>query len=365
MKDKAKKFWNFKEAEGGNPAELILYGEISEASWWGDEVTPKMFNEDLKALGDVDNIVVRINSGGGDIFAAAAIYTRLKEHKANITVKIDGWAASAATTIAMAGDKVEIANNAIFMIHDPLFGLFGYYNAKDMAKMQEELEIIKKGIVAAYQLRTGKTEEEISELMSAETWYTAQEAIDNGFADSLMFEVSANAVINSGAVNVNGVKIAASNYKIPNEILNLCQNHANGKDFNIKTKNNEEQKGDKPMEEIKTVEELKEAYPELVKQIEEAAKEEERNRIKEIEEIAEPGAEDVVNAAKFETFEKAGDVAIKILNAKKQAGKNYLQNREKDVQNSGMNGVEPTPAPTGPKEDEYQTAIEKAYPKTK
>ena len=102
------KFWDFIAAAADKPAELILYGEISSYSWWGDEITPQQFSEDLRAIGDVTEIVVRINSGGGDVFAANAIYTRLKDHKATITVKIDGWAASAATIIAMAGDTIQI-----------------------------------------------------------------------------------------------------------------------------------------------------------------------------------------------------------------------------------------------------------------
>ena len=101
-KPKNKHFWNFQPASGENPPELILYGDIASETWWGDEVTPRQFTEELDALGAVPEIVVRINSGGGDVFAANAIYTRLKDNTAKITVKIDGWAASAATIIAMA-----------------------------------------------------------------------------------------------------------------------------------------------------------------------------------------------------------------------------------------------------------------------
>ena len=98
-KPKNKHFWNFQPASGDNPPELILYGDIASETWWGDEVTPRQFTEELDALGAVPEIVVRINSGGGDVFAANAIYTRLKDNTAKITVKIDGWAASAATIL--------------------------------------------------------------------------------------------------------------------------------------------------------------------------------------------------------------------------------------------------------------------------
>lgn len=357
------KFWNFKEAKNETPAELVLYGDISSESWWGDEVTPQTFNEELKALGNIEELTVRINSGGGDVFAASAIYTRLREHKAKITVKIDGWAASAATMIAMAGDEIEIADNGVFMIHDPLFGLFGYYNATAMAKMQSELAVVKNSIVAAYKLKTGKEEEEINQLMSAETWYTAKEAVEAGFADKLMFETSTEAVVNSGTVSINGIKMNNGQYKPPTKILDLYQNHA-GKGFNIKTKNEQEPKKEeeKEMEEIKTVEELKEAYPDLVKEIEEAAKAEERERIQEIEELEEPGTEEITDNAKYKTFENAGAVAIKILNAKKQQGANYLTGRKTDVENSGVGDISPAATGTTNKENEFLSAIDKAYP---
>lgn len=122
------KFWNFVAQTEEDPPELILYGAISSSqSWYEDRITPMSFNEELKALGDVDEIVVRINSGGGDVFAANAIYTRLKDCKAKITVKIDGWAASAATIIAMAGDVIQIPSNGVFMIHDPKLLAWDYY----------------------------------------------------------------------------------------------------------------------------------------------------------------------------------------------------------------------------------------------
>lgn len=98
-------------------------------------MTPRQFTEELDALGAVPEIVVRINSGGGDVFAANAIYTRLKDNAAKITVKIDGWAASAATIVAMAGDVIEIPGNGVFMVHDPSLGLLGYFNEADLAKM--------------------------------------------------------------------------------------------------------------------------------------------------------------------------------------------------------------------------------------
>ena len=137
------KFWNFIPATATKPPELLLYGAISSnQNWWEDRVTPGQFNKELDALGEVPEIVVRINSPGGDVFAANAIYSRLKDHTATITVKIDGWAASAATIIAMAGDTVKIARNGVFMVHDPAMTVWDTFRAEDFEKMAEELKII-------------------------------------------------------------------------------------------------------------------------------------------------------------------------------------------------------------------------------
>ena len=154
---KNKHFWSFRAAAEENAApELILYGDIASETWWGDEVTPRQFSDELTALGPVPEIIVRINSGGGDVFAANAIYTRLKDHAAKITVKIDGWAASAATIIAMAGDVIEIPGNGVFMVHKAKMGLCGYYGDSDLSKMMEEITVINNSIVNGYALKTGK-----------------------------------------------------------------------------------------------------------------------------------------------------------------------------------------------------------------
>lgn len=157
---KSKKFWDFVSAGENQPAELILYGDIASESWWGDEITPRQFSDELQALGSVSEIVVRINSGGGDVFAAFAIYSRLKDHPAHITVKVDGWAGSAATIIAMAGDTVKIPAAANFMVHNPSMGVLGYYQAQDFRSFADECDTIKDSIVNAYALKTGKDKSE-------------------------------------------------------------------------------------------------------------------------------------------------------------------------------------------------------------
>ena len=333
-------------------AEVTIYGNISDkVDWESGEINPEFFSNDLAYLEeeDINTLIIRINSAGGDVFAATAIYSRLKEFKAKKIVKIDGWAASAATIIAMAGDEIEIAPNGSLMIHDPLFGLEGYFNAKDLTKYIEQLETIKKSIINAYKTKTGKTEEELAQLMEAETWYTGQEAVDAGFCDRLMFEEADVAASANGDIKVNGILMVSDFKNLPTTVLNRSQNHAAGNDFNINTKNRKEVRAmdenkettttETETKEIKTVEELKEAYPELVKEIEEEAK----------------------NKTKI----TAGEVAIKILNAQKAKGQNFIQEREKDVKNSGMGDVEGSQGQRTEDKNEFLDAINKAYPKTK
>jgi len=177
-----KKFWSMKALDN-KTGEVLLYGEISDVSWWGDEVTPKQFKEDLDALGDVETIKVFINSPGGDVFAGQAIYSMLKRHKAQVHVYIDGLAASIASLIAMAGDKVVMPANAMMMIHNPW--TFAVGNANDFRKLADDLYKIRDSMITAYGSRSALTTEEIKGLLDAETWLTAQECVEYGFADEV------------------------------------------------------------------------------------------------------------------------------------------------------------------------------------
>ena len=263
--------YDFRAAADENAApELILYGDIASETWWGDEVTPLQFTEELNALGNVPEIVVRINSGGGDVFAANAIYTRLKDSTATITVKIDGWAASAATIIAAAGDKVLIARNGVMMYHDPAMNLRGYFKADELEKQIAALAVIKNSIVNALAIKTGKTEEEVSEIMKAETWYTGAEAVENGFADELTDEGAGATYENRGGVLfVNSVSMGAKFDKAPEFVRNRVKRVADIKSpaqaqdnqpAGQPGKQQEVQDMD-PKDSIKTVDDLRKAIP--------------------------------------------------------------------------------------------------------
>jgi len=179
---KNKKFWNFKALDG-KTGELTLYGEISDVSWWDDEVTPKQFKEDMDALGEIDTLNVYINSPGGDVFAGQTIYSMLKRHKAQVNVYVDGLAASIASLIAMAGDKVIMPENAMMMIHSPW--TFAVGNAQDFRKLADDMDKIRDSMITAYESRSALTTEEITKIMDAETWLSAEDCLEYGFADEI------------------------------------------------------------------------------------------------------------------------------------------------------------------------------------
>jgi ATP-dependent Clp protease protease subunit len=164
-----KKFWNWVRNEDTGARTLVLNGQISDETWYGDEVTPGLFREELNA-GEGD-ITVWINSPGGDVFAAAQIYNMLKEYSGKVEVRIDGMAASAASVVAMAGDKVSMSPVAMMMIHNPMTVAMGDHKAFQQA--MDMLEEVKESIINAYELRTGLSRARISHLMDSETWMNA------------------------------------------------------------------------------------------------------------------------------------------------------------------------------------------------
>lgn len=176
------KFWNFFRNDAGERV-LRLEGPIDSDNLWGDEITPKAFRAELEA--DEGDITVWINSPGGSVFAAAEIYTMLCDYKGKVTVKIDAIAASAASVVAMAGERVLMSPVSMLMIHDPMTMAVG--NAHDMEKVITTLNEIKESIINAYVKKTGLSRNKVSKLMSDETWLNAKKAVELGFADEILF----------------------------------------------------------------------------------------------------------------------------------------------------------------------------------
>lgn len=167
---------------------LFLNGTIAEESWFDDDVTPQLFKDELnKGNG---NITVWINSPGGDCVAAAQIYNMLIDYKGDVTVKIDGIAASAASVIAMAGTKVLMSPVSMLMIHNPMTVAFG--NKGEMEKAISMLDEVKESIINAYEIKTGLSRAKLSHLMDSETWMDANKAVELGFADDILKRSEAN-----------------------------------------------------------------------------------------------------------------------------------------------------------------------------
>jgi len=177
-----KKFWNWVKDEKSDTRTLYLDGVIAEESWFDDDVTPHAFKADLNA-GEGD-IVIWLNSPGGDCIAASQIYTMLMDYKGKVTIKIDGIAASAASVIAMAGTTVFMAPTALMMVHNPLTVAIG--DSEEMQKAISMLSEVKESIINAYEIKTGLSRTKLSHLMDAETWLNANKAIELGFADDIL-----------------------------------------------------------------------------------------------------------------------------------------------------------------------------------
>lgn len=161
---------------------LELNGTIAEESWFDDDITPAMFKDEL--FSGSGPITIWINSPGGDCIAAIQIYSMLMDYKGDVTVKIDGIAASAASVIAMAGTKVLMAPTALMMIHNPATAAFGDH--EDMQKAIEMLSEVKESIINAYEIKTGLSRAKLSHLMDAETWMNAHKAMELGFSDGVL-----------------------------------------------------------------------------------------------------------------------------------------------------------------------------------
>ena len=178
------KCWNWVRNEDTGQRSLYLEGVIAQESWFGDEITPAAFKSELNAGNQP--ITVHINSVGGDCVAASQIYTMLMDYPADVTVQIDGLAASAASVVAMAGTKVCMSPTALMMVHNPWTNASG--DAKDMQKAIALLDEVKESIINAYEIKTGMDRQNLSNLMDAETWMNAYRAKELGFCDEVLFD---------------------------------------------------------------------------------------------------------------------------------------------------------------------------------
>ena len=200
-----RRFWNWDT----ETRTLHLNGVIAEEGWFEDEVTPALFRADLEA--GEGPITVIINSPGGDCVAAAQIYNMLTEYSGEVTVKIDGIAASAASVIAMAGKTVLMSPVSMMMIHNPATIAVGDHN--DMEKAAEMLDAVKESIINAYERKTGLSREDLSRMMEVETWMDAGKAVELGFADGITNQTPIQMKSQRGAQDSGGASPINAYYR--------------------------------------------------------------------------------------------------------------------------------------------------------
>lgn len=306
--------------EKDDTATIEIFDQIASKKsydWWNDkegsEVTPSDFQEKLNGV-TAKNIVIRMNSGGGEVTAANVIAVAIQEARnagKHIVCKIIGMCASAAVQIATSCDEVVIHDSALMMIHNPKCFLFGYHENKDLKSAENMLTAVKNGILNHYEKKTSLSRDEISALMDAETYMDGREAVDKGFADSLMFEEEEEQEV------VDRIQSVVNCYDfrgVPEKYKGVAVNNIN----------NTSTKGEQEME-IKNVADLTTNFPELVNQVKaeaiaeakDAAIEEgvqkERERIKAIDEMAGKVSDELLHKAKYETYDTAEKVAMEAI----------------------------------------------------
>lgn len=199
---------NCKSEDAG---EVYIYGTITEEKWFDEDVTPSWFKDQVAKLSKLKNINLFINSPGGGVFAGLTIYNIINRLSATVTAYIDGLAASIASVIPMAADKIIMPKNAMMMIHNPIGIAIG--EEKEIRQYADILARAKTSIMSTYMEKTGKTEKEISALMDAQTWMTGKEAVTNKFADTLDDAKDIKACFEGDKISINGLLINPNDYK--------------------------------------------------------------------------------------------------------------------------------------------------------
>lgn len=352
MSKKNEKFWRMelKSIQGDSGivktvGEILLYGILSESTWWGDEVTPKAFSDELKALGNIDELIVRINSRGGDVFAGTTIHSLLRGHKAKVTVHVDGLAASAASVVAMAGDVVVMPGNALMMIHNPWTCTAG--DADDLRKDADTLDVIRESMIAAYQAKTGLGRQKIIALLEAETWMTAEDAVSLGFADVAEEPLAVAASLRGNILAIGGEEFDLSDFK--NAPMRLATQ--NKEEIHLDGKTTET--NGSAASELKTstasfdIERFRSENPDGYAIVLAEGVRQERERQKEIDALATPGLDEIIRKAKYETGETPEQVAVAIVKEQKALGANAFAARVADAQASGVQNIVVNITPDG------------------
>lgn len=350
--------YNFVELED-NSVEITMYGNVVQdrpTDFWTGEPIPGLFivlNEflqDLEKIKEKEKIIVRINSGGGELYAAISIYNRLKELKNVITI-VDGLAASAASVILQAGKVRKVYAGSQVMIHGASLFLYGSYNIQGLEEKKKSLEAANHAALQSYLERTGLEIEQIKEDMKITSWMTGKEVIEKGYADELIAGKKMELMVDQTTLYVNQIPMCTQMFlEMPKNLKKI--------------------EGEEKMD----LKELKEKYPNLVQQIREDGKEQvqnqieqalqkERERLKAIEEIESiVGDKELVKAAKYgENKMTAQDLAFAAMKKQAKLGEDFFRSMVEDTKKSGVNQVIVTSSEEeyiNSEEDEIKAAAE-------
>lgn len=357
--------------EENNSASIDMYGEVVERRpvdfWTGEPVQGNFialdeFLSDLDRLKTKNNITVHINSVGGDLYSGVAIYNRLKNLPGNISTINDGLAASAGSVIFMAGSSRKMNAGSNLMLHQAMGFLYGYYNNNDLKDVAKQLTAANKAGINIYAEATGLDPEAIKAQVDRETWLTGREAVEAGYATELIesdMPISMSLTADRSKMIVNGVSLSTrgmSNIPAGIPVLPADSIVSPAASAPMDDKKSEERNTDM---ELKNIEELRAAFPDLVAQAEAAARAEgrtagiaeERSRIEGIEAIENAIADKaLITGAKYgENPLTAEQLAFKAMQAQAAIGASVLQSMTQDSRESGAEGVSAVPN-CGPEE---------------
>lgn len=358
----AAKFWNI-ASTGDDSGEILLYGDVMSrqpVDWWTGEpepglyITPEGFLEDLAAVQGKSNITIKINSCGGDLYTGIAIHNAIKGLSGTKTVIVEGIAASAASVIMCAGDEVQVYPGSMVMIHGVAGLLYDYYTLADLKKLQKDFDASERAIAEIYHAKTGIEVDQLRGMMTRETWMVGQEAVDNGFANTLLEDAGPSVAVSADkkVLLVAGIRHDIGAFEhIPGTIPISNSIHAAPAAGNITPTNTGGEK--KEAKKTMTLEEMKTQYPDLVAQIEQQAATaastkaitEERARLKAIESIeASVGDPKLVNDAKYGDEPcTAEQLALKAMQKQAALGTKHLADAAADNKDSGAAGVGAAP----------------------
>lgn len=372
LRQNAPKFWNVISNDDGDTAEIVMYGDVCSAQptdWWTGEavpgmfITPEGFMEDLAAVRNKANITIRLNSGGGDLYTGIAIHDALKGLSGHKTVIIEGIAASAASVIACAGDDVQLHRGSTIMIHGVAAKYRDYMTIAGLKQAIKQIDAAEQAVANIYHAKTGIEMETLRNMMTRETWMVGQEAVEKGFANTLLDDDGPEMSLSADrkVLLVAGVRHDVSFFhSIPGDIpvkTDVPAGKPAGTNKNTPVNNaGGKQKEAKPM----TEQELRAQYPELVASIEAAAAAAarteavtaERERLQAIESIeAQIGDSELIAQAKYgDNPCTAAELALAAMQKQAKQGADFLGKLGNDAKNSGTAKV--TGDPNGGNADE-------------